>query len=261
MPGLADNAPRFLKGDTSPNYTIMKSNILADQERRRRAILLLAIATTLIILWQTMLGSLLLWPLTILATWFHEMGHGIAGIVTGSRFERLLIFPNGSGVALMLTPAEGSRLKVALVAASGPVGPAIAGTLLIIASRSPSSTRSALIVLGIALILSTLIWVRSLTGWIVLPALGAAILALARHGTSSQRRLGIQVLGVQACISAWRQFSYLFSSGVSIGGELHRSDTGAIADAMLLPYWMWGIVISTAIVALLWWSMKLALRP
>jgi len=30
---------------------------------------------------------------------------------------------------------------------------------------------------------------------------------------------------------------------------------------MLLPYWIWGIVISAAIVALLWWSMKLALRP
>jgi hypothetical protein len=189
------------------------------------------------------------------------MGHGIAGIVTGSRFERLLIFPNGSGVALMLTPAEEARFKVALVAASGPLGPAIAGALLIIASRSSSGTRAALIVLGVALILSTLIWVRSLTGWIVLPALGVAILALARKGTSSQRRLGVQVLGVQACISAWRQFGYLFSSGGSVGGELHRSDTGAIADAMLLPYWIWGIVISAAIVALLWWSMKLALRP
>ena len=239
----------------------MKSKILADQERRRRAILLLAIATTLVILWQTTLGSLLLWPLTILATWFHEMGHGIAGILSGSRFERLLIFSNGSGVALMLTPVDGSRLKVALVAASGPLGPAIAGALLIIASRSPSSTRTALTVLGLALILSTLIWVRSLTGWIVLPTLGAAILALARSGTSSQQRLGIQVLGVQACISAWRQFGYLFSSGGRIDGQQHRSDTGAIADAMLLPYWMWGIAISAAIVALLWWSIKRAVRP
>jgi len=239
----------------------MMSNIPTDQDRRRRAILLLGIAIILVALWQTTLGSLLLYPFTILATWFHEMGHGVAGMLTGSKFDRLLIFPNGSGVAQMLTPLDESRLQIALIAASGPLGPAIAGALLIVASRSVRSTRTALAVLGAVLILSTLIWVRSLTGWIVLPALGVAILTLAYRGSPSQQRLGIQILGVQACISAWRQFGYLFSSGGSVGGQLHRSDTGAIADALLLPYWMWGLVISAAIVGLLWWSLKFALRP
>jgi len=237
------------------------SSIPTDQDRRRRAILLLGIAIILVALWQTTLGSLLLYPFTILATWFHEMGHGVAGMLTGSKFDRLLIFPNGSGVAQMLTPLDESRLQIALIAASGPLGPAIAGALLIVASRSVRSTRTALAVLGAVLILSTLIWVRSLTGWIVLPALGVAILTLAYRGSPSQQRLGIQILGVQACISAWRQFGYLFSSGGSVGGQLHRSDTGAIADALLLPYWVWGLVISAAIVGLLWWSLKFALRP
>ncbi len=223
--------------------------------------LLLAIAVMLVVLWQTPLGSQLLYPFTILATWFHEMGHGIAGMLTGSKFDSLLIFPNGSGVAQMLTPVDESRLQVALIAASGPLGPAVAGALLIVASRGVRSTRMALAVLGAALILSTLIWVRSLTGWIILPGLGVAILTLARRGTPSWQRLGVQILGVQACISAWRQFGYLFSSGGSIGGRLHRSDTGAIADAMLLPYWIWGLVISAAIVGLLWWSLRFALRP
>jgi hypothetical protein len=237
------------------------SSIPTDQNRRRRATLLLGIAIILVALWQTTLGSLLLYPFTILATWFHEMGHGVAGMLTGSKFDRLLIFPNGSGVAQMLTPLDESRLQVALIAASGPLGPAIAGALLIVASRSVRSTRTALAVLGAVLILSTLIWVRSLTGWIVLPALGVAILTLTYRGSPSQQRLGIQILGVQACISAWRQFGYLFSSGGNVGGQLHRSDTGAIADALLLPYWVWGLVISAAIVGLLWWSLKFALRP
>ena len=237
------------------------SSIPTDQDRRRRAILLLGIAIILVALWQTTPGSLLLYPFTILATWFHEMGHGVAGMLTGSKFDRLLIFPNGSGVAQMLTPLDESRLQIALIAASGPLGPAIAGALLIVASRSVRSTRTALAVLGAVLILSTLIWVRSLTGWIVLPALGVAILTLAYRGSPSQQRLGIQILGVQACISAWRQFGYLFSSGGSVGGQLHRSDTGAIADALLLPYWVWGLVISAAIVGLLWWNLKFALGP
>lgn len=238
----------------------MVSSSLADRDRRQRAFLLLGIAVALILLWQTAIGSLLLYPLTILATWFHEMGHGIAAMATGSSFERLLIYSNGSGVAQLMTPVDESRAQLAVVAASGPLGPAVAGALLIVASRNIHHARRALSVLGVALILSTLIWVRSLTGWIVLPGLGLAILALAYRGPPSWQRLGTQILGVQACISAWRQFGYLFTSGGSIDGELHRSDTGAIADALLLPYWLWGVVISLTIAALMFASLRAALR-
>ena len=236
------------------------STILADQAHRQRIGLLMGIAVASVILWQTMIGGLLLYPFTILATWFHEMGHGVAAMLTGSSFERLLIFPDGSGVAQSMRPADASRLTKALIAASGPLGPAIAGSLLIIASRTDRATRAALTVVGLALIISTVIWVRTLTGWLVLPALGIAILALAWRGTGAQQRFGIQLLGVQACISVWQQFGYLFSAGGSVGGELHRSDTSAIADALLLPYWFWGAAISAVIVVLLWRSFAVAFR-
>jgi len=236
------------------------SSSLAVQDQRERVALLLGIALASIILWQTTLGSLLLYPFTILATWFHEMGHGIVAMLTGRGFERLLIFADGSGVAQSLRPADGYGLIDALVAAGGPLGPAIAGALLIISSRSPTITRNALAVLGAALILSTLIWVRSLTGWLVLPALGVAIVVLALRGSMPWQRFVIQFLGVQACISVWKQFGYLFSSGGTVGGQLHRSDTGAIADVLLLPYWFWGASISAAILALLWWSFRFAFR-
>lgn len=236
------------------------SNILADQVHRQRIGLLIGIAVASVILWQTTIGSLLLYPFTILTTWFHEMGHGLAAMLTGASFERLLIFPDGSGVAQSMRPADASALTGALIAASGPLGPAIAGSLLIMASRTDKATRAALTVVGITLIISTVIWVRTLTGWLVLPALGIAILALAWRGTAGQQRFAIQFLGVQACISVWQQFGYLFSSGGSVGGELRRSDTSAIADALLLPYWFWGAAISAVIVALLWWSFAVAFR-
>ena len=233
---------------------------LARQDQSQRLALLLGIALASIALWQTTLGSLVLYPFTILATWFHEMGHGIAAMLTGRGFERLLIFADGSGVAETLRPADGYGLTDAVIAASGPLGPAIAGAALIVASRSPAPTRNALAVLGAALVVSTVIWVRSPTGWLVLPALGIAIALLALRGSEPWRRFAIQFLGVQAAISAWQQFDYLFSSGGNVGGALHRSDTGAIADALLLPYWFWGAIISAAIVALLWGSFRLASR-
>jgi hypothetical protein len=233
---------------------------LASQDRTQRAALLLGIALGSIMLWQTTLGSLLLYPFTILATWFHEMGHGLAAMLAGRGFEGLLIFADGSGVAQSLRPSDGYRSTDALVAASGPLGPAIAGAVLIVSSRSPFATRNALAVLGVTLVLSTLIWVRSLTGWLVLPALGTAIALLALRGSEPWQRFAIQLLGVQAAISAWQQFDYLFSPGGNVGGEMHRSDTGAIADVLLLPYWFWGALISATILTLLWWSFRLAFR-
>lgn len=242
-----------------PGNTPM-SRSLSDRDHKHRLGLLLGIALASILLWQTAWGSLLLYPFTILATWFHEMGHGIAAMLAGSRFERLLIYPDGSGLALSLRPADGYRVTDALIAAGGPLGPAIAGALLIAASRTATATRIALTVLGAALILSTLIWVRSPAGWLVLPALGLAILALALRGPLPWQRLAVQLLGVQACISVWKQFGYLFSPGGNVGGALHRSDTGAIADLLYLPYWFWGAAISAVIVALLWWSFSFAFR-
>ena len=233
---------------------------LAAQDQKDRAWVLAGIALASIILWQTELGSYLLYPFTILATWFHEMGHGIAAMLTGRGFERLLIFSDGSGVTHSLGPADGYRLTDALIAASGPLGPAIAGALLIVSSRSPQAERAALAVLGGALILSTLIWVRSLTGWLVLPPLGIALILLALGGSLAWQRFVIQLLGVQACISVWRQFDYLFSPGGSVDGQLQRSDTGAIADVLFLPYWVWGAGISAAILVLLWWSFRVAFR-
>lgn len=224
----------------------------------RRVVLLAAIALVSVGLWQTNVGSLALYPFTLLATWFHEMGHGLTAILTGSSFDHLVIYGDGSGYAVSRT--YGGRLTDALISAGGPMGPAIAGSLLIVSSRTTASARLALELLGWALIVSTVIWVRSLVGWIALPGLGVIIIGLERFGRPSLHRIAVQILGVQACISVWQSFDYLFSSGGQVGGQMHRSDTAAISDALLLPYWAWGGVISAAILAMLWWSLRTAFR-
>ena len=209
---------------------------------------------------QTQFGSLLLYPFTILTTWFHELGHGIAVILMGERFVHLLIFPDGSGIAISEISDHRNVVEDAIIAAGGPVGPALAGAALIASSRTLKGTRIALAVLGAALLVTTLVWVRSLTGWLVLPPLGLVILYIARNANADQQRFAIQLLGVQAMISVWAQSGYLFTDGGTIDGMPQVSDTGAIADALLLPYWFWGIVLSIANIALLWWSLRFAFR-
>ncbi|WP_324827503.1 M50 family metallopeptidase [Qipengyuania zhejiangensis] len=233
---------------------------LANQDRRQRIALLAGLAIGSIALWQTYWGSIALYPFTILSTWFHEMGHGLVAMAMGGALEYLVIHPDGSGVAYSTRPVALVDIPGALIAAGGPLGPPVAGSGLILASRNRRATRFALYALGSVLLLSTLIWVRSVTGWVVLPALGLAILSIATRAKPPVQTFAAQFLGVQACISAWRQFDYLFSSGGTVGGVSQRSDTSAIAQVLLLPYWFWGAVISLAIAAILYASVSRALR-
>lgn len=219
---------------------------------------LVAIAVGTVILWQLPLGQTLLYPFSLLATWFHEMGHGVASMMLGARFDELVLFADGSGYAQSAWPADTPRLYHALTAAAGLLGPALAGAALIMASRSPKATRIALVVLGAALAISTLVWVRSLAGWVVLPAFAAATLAIASLDRPALQRVTIEFLGVQAAISIWRDIHYLFSPGGMVDGRPMLSDTAAIAEALLLPYWFWGGLITGAILAILWKSLRFA---
>jgi hypothetical protein len=230
------------------------------QDHRSRVLLMAAIAVASVAMWQTALGSMVLYPFTILATWFHEMGHGVAAMLTGATFDHLVINADGSGVTHSMRSGGASRTLEAVTSAAGPVGPAIAGSWLIASSRTPRTSGRALTILGVAILVSTAIWVRSVVGWVVLPPIGLAALWIAGRGTPAATRFAVQLLGVQASISVWEQFDYVFSSGGSIDGQPMRSDTGAMADALLLPYWFWGGVVSVAILGLMWLGFRTAFR-
>ena len=202
-----------------------------------RLLWLLLAAFITVVLWQMPFGNFVLYPFTILATWFHEMGHGLTAIALGGRFEKLLIFSNGSGLAYNSGRLALGPIGRALVSAGGLMGPPIAGMLLLLASRSHKGAKRALFILGILLLLSTLVWVRSLYGWLMLPLLGTGILYLSIESAAWLQVFAVQFLGVQACISSYRQLSYLFSSSATIGGRTMPSDTGRIAQLLVLPHW------------------------
>ena len=230
----------------------------SSQAGRQEITLLIVLGFVSILLWHSPYGGYLLYPFSILATWFHEMGHGLAAMAFGHEFERLVIFPNGSGYALHLAEGDPSRISQAMIAAAGLLGPTVAGCLLILASRTRRATKAALILLGAALLGSTVIWVRSTTGWMVLPLLGGASLLLAFYGKEAHRRFAVQFLGVQGCISIYRDFGYLFSRGGYMEGRLQMSDTEHIAQALFLPYWVWGTLITAVIMAMVFYALKIA---
>jgi len=214
-----------------------------------------AIAT--IVLWQVPAGNYILYPFTILATWFHEMGHGLMALLLGGQFRKLEIFGNGSGVATYAMSLSLAPIGPALVAFSGPMGPPIAGAGLILASRSFKAATLSLKILGGFLLVSTIIWVRSLFGIVAIPLLGLIILGIALKAPRWVQGFTVQFLGVQACVSTYHQLDYLFSYSA---GSMGLSDTAQIQQQLLLPYWFWGGLMAVASLVILVQSLRIAYR-
>ena len=219
---------------------------------------LVPIALATVVAWQFPLGHLALYPFTLLATWFHEMGHGLTAALLGADFQRLVIFPDASGFAEMAIPADMGNVDRAAIAAAGLLGPGTAGAAMIASARSARLTRVVLALLGVALVAATVIWVRSPVGWLVLPAFAGLALAAAVFFRPSWQRFTLELLGVQAAISVWQDLGYLFSSGATVGGMQGASDTGAISAAIGMPYWFWGGLITVTVVALIVASLRFA---
>ena len=221
---------------------------------------LLAVAIVTVVLWQIPAGQYALYPFTLLGTWFHEMGHGITAMLLGGNFQQLQIFPNGSGIATHSGDVLFGPLGQAIVAAGGPMGPPIAGALFLLASRKPRRARFSLAVFGIALILSVIVWVRTPVGAIVILIIGALLLLFSLQQSDRTQKILIQILGVQACISTFRDFNYLFTSGGTINGQQFASDTLVIARYLILPHWFWGILIALFSIYILVKSLHIAYR-
>lgn len=205
-------------------------------------------------------GNYLIWPFVILTTWFHEMGHGLTALLTGNAFDLLVINADGSGYASSRTAMEGGGLDRALIAMGGPLGPSAMGALLILASAARKYWRPALFALAAALALSTLIWVRSIVGWAVLPAIAALLGWIAWRGNTGVQLFALQFLGVLAALSMFNDLDYLFSESAMVGGRPMLSDTGVIEAELFLPHWIWASLIILLSGLMIGASLKYALN-
>lgn len=218
---------------------------------------LIAAAIVTVAVWQLPGGNYILYPFTILATWFHEMAHGLMALLMGGRFTKLLIFSNGSGVAYYTGPLFFEPISRALVAAAGPMGPPLAGAGLILASGSLKAASLSLKLLGGFLVVSTAIWVRSPFGFVAIPVIGAIVLGISLKGSARMQGFAVQFIGVQACVSTYRQIDYLFSYSA---GPLGISDTAQIQQILLFPYWFWGALMAVSSLLILALSLRIAYR-
>lgn len=207
--------------------------------------------------WLLPFGNLAIYPFSMLATWAHEMGHGMAALVVGGRFERLQLFADLSGMA---TTASSGAVSQALVAAGGLIGAPLLGAVVIALGVRQAWSRGILLSLSAVMVLSVLFWVRNLYGVVSLLLFGAgAALAGLKLGPRP-RFVVVQLVGIQLSLSLLRGWQYLFSAEADMGWGSLPSDVSLISQALFGPHWLWGGLLLVFNLMLLYGAYRLALR-
>lgn len=208
---------------------------------RERSRLILATAAVVVI-WQVPYGHQVLYPLSLLATYAHEMGHGLAALLTGAEFEQMVLHADGSGMAVWR--GNPGRLATAFIAAGGLVGPTLAGVGLLLVSSTPRYARLILAALSALLLVSMALWSRNVFGVAFLIALAASLGLAAKALPDTAAAFLLHLIAATLCLSWFNHLGYMFSSQAIVNGVAMPSDSAVIAQALWLPYWFWGGVIA-----------------
>lgn len=217
-------------------------------------------------------------PLRFVGVFVHEMGHGLASLISGGSFYWFQMDMSG-GLAVTAGGFSAIRLLGGLLA------PALVGALLMIASirlRHLDVLYFVLVtffVVGIYYMIKPLFLsptaVPALTSWspayllgILIPAGAAVVTLYARTGTESVRRVYLQFLGVLLCYSAFSDTHYIFHYAPLAEGLFSDARVcaslfwpGGPEDVPLVVFGIVASLISLANFALLTWGAYRAFKP
>lgn len=216
---------------------------------RTQTFLVLSIVVT-VVLYLVPYGHTIGYPLVLLSTLAHEMGHGIAAMLVGGHFDEFRMWTDGSGVARWYGSDIG-RLARAFVSAGGLVGPAVAAAIGFMLARGEKSARVGLIVFGVGLLVAEVLVVRGFFGMVFVGLLAALCLFLAYKVKPWVGQVTVVFIAVQLALSVFSRGDYLFTDKAQTSAGLMPSDVAQMAEALWLPYWFWGALCGLVSVAVM----------
>jgi peptidase M50B-like protein len=216
-----------------------------------------ASVTVTALLYALPIGRTLAWPLVLVSTLAHELGHGLAAAILGGRFESLVIYQDASGAAYWSGTL--GRVATATVAAAGLVGPAAAAFALLAFGRTDRGARILLAIVAATLVGVTLLLVRNPFGMAFTAVLAASLIAVMVWAPRASQGV-IVFLAVQLGLSVFSRGDYLFTRSAVTASGVQLSDVGVMSRALVLPYWFWGALSGALSVILLAAGFKLFFR-
>ncbi|MBQ4819893.1 M50 family metallopeptidase [Aquimarina sp. MMG016] len=223
---------------------------------------IIGISLLVFLLWQLPYFGMVQYPLLLLGTWFHEMGHGLTALLLGGKFYYLEIYDNGGGVAYsnVATSYLEYPYARAITSAGGLLGPAISGAILIAAARNKVTSKIVLWLLIAIMVLSLCLWIHELLALVILSVFAAILFFIAILRVRNLEAFTLLFLGTQCVLSTYLQTGYLFTKQFERDGRIQYSDTQMIAAHLSGTYWMWAILILLITVYLLYKSYRYYLK-
>ncbi|TYK64435.1 M50 family metallopeptidase [Colwellia echini] len=169
-------------------------------------------------------------PLNWLETYFHEISHGLAALITGGQIVRIELFPNGSGLC---TTRGGLGFFITFF---GYAGATVWGWMLF--KLANSHQRTAQIISGLMIVLllaSIVLWARDLLTIIIISSLAVMFLFTIKVRSLSYLQLLLKFFGLSIILNSLVSPTYLFD-GRALG------DGSALASMTFLPEFIWVIL-------------------
>ena len=203
-----------------------------------------------LLLWNLPFGGVLLYPFKLLATWLHELSHGLAMIVTGAGFDHVLIYRDTSGLAY--GRSEPGGISRAVIAAAGYMGTPLWGALLLVVTPNARLSRWALLLFA-ALLIGTALTVIDLPNgdpfgpWAI-GAIGAACAAAALVVPARWRLAIAHFIAAQSCVNSILDIRVLLRPSQVVGGQVagasdaHNMAAATFGTTATWAVWTWAII-------------------
>ncbi|HET7505089.1 MAG TPA: M50 family metallopeptidase, partial [Kofleriaceae bacterium] len=203
-----------------------------------------------LLLWNLPFGGVVLYPFKLIATWLHELSHGLAMIVSGAGFDHVLIYRDTSGLAYGQREAGG--IGKAVIAAAGYMGTPLWGAVLLVVTPNARMARWALLLLA-ALLLGTAATVidmpdgDSFGPWAV-AAIGTACIAAALAVPPRWRLAIAHFIAAQSCVNSILDIRVLLRPSQVVGGQIagasdaHNMAAATFGTTATWAVWTWAII-------------------
>jgi len=209
---------------------------------RRRALFLGGFALYFAALW-VFWNTPVVYPVQVFVVFLHEIGHGIAAIATGGSIQRITLNPRLGGACY----CPGGNAFITLSA--GYLGSLVFGALILEGARKAGRRADRLTTgIAVAVLLLTLLYVRSLFGFVFGVLFAGFLLLVARRLSPEWNRGLLMVLGLTSCL-----YAILDIKSDVIDRPHLPSDAHMLAQLTGVPTVAWGVLwIAIALVVSAW---------
>lgn len=170
-------------------------------------------------------------PLKWFESYFHEISHGIAALITGGSIVQIQLFPNGAGLC---TTRGGSNFLISFM---GYAGAAIWGVIIYwFAAMHQRIAQAFSAIIALLLLVTIIFWVRDLLSLMIMVILFLIIILKFKLSDLTYFQLLLQLIGATVLLNSIKSPWYLID-GRALGDGEALSQLTAFPEIFWVALW------------------------